>query len=358
MKKLSLFTLCASLVTAQPPSGYYSSAEDLEGQELRLALHQIIDNHQAQSYSSLWTHFQSTDQKQNGKVWDTYSDIPGGTPPYEYTFVSDQCGNYNSENDCYNREHSWPKSWSNDDYPMNTDLFHLYPTDGYVNGRRSNYPYGEVNNPTWTSMNGSRVGPNITAGYSGVVFEPIDGYKGDFARTYFYMSTRYYTEDAGWDENDMVDGADLKPWAVAMLLDWHHEDPVSQKEINRNNAVFAIQQNRNPYIDHPEWVDCIWDGDCDLSTTNLVPQTITAIKNYPNPFNPVTTIQIFTDNFVIGSVYICDISGRTIDIIVEDNLISGEISFTWNAQSHPSGIYFVQFISEGVIHTKKIVLLK
>ncbi len=358
MKKHLIYAICVSWIIAQAPPGYYSSADGLESEALRLALHQIIDNHQAQSYSSLWTHVQSTDDKPNGKVWDMYSDIPGGTPPYEYTFGSDQCGNYNSENDCYNREHSWPKSWANDTYPMNTDLFHIYPTDGYVNGRRSNYPFGEVNNPTWTSMNGSKLGPNVTSGYTGVVFEPIDGYKGDFARSYFYMSTRYHTEDSSWDETPMTDGADIKPWAVSLLLDWHHDDPVSQKETDRNNAVFAIQQNRNPFIDHPEWADCIWSGNCDLSTEVITPEYISLLKNYPNPFNPVTTIQLTVKTNEFGSLKIYDISGKLTEILFEDEWISGTNEFVWNADGVSSGIYFIQFVFNDKIESKKILLLK
>ena len=270
MKHSFLFYLLISMSLAQVPSGYYDSANGLDGQDLRGALHLIIDNHSSQSYSSLWTHFQSTDKKSNNKVWDMYSDVPGGTPPYEYTFGSDQCGNYGGEGDCYNREHSWPKSWFNNGSPMNTDLFHLVPTDGYVNGMRSNYAFGEVSSATWTSQNGSKRGSMNSYGFSGTVFEPIDAYKGDFARNYFYMSTRYYTDDSGWDNNDMVNGADLKDWAVEMLLDWHEADPVSQKELNRNNAIYNIQNNRNPFIDHPEWANCIW-SECGTSGQNIFP---------------------------------------------------------------------------------------
>ena len=250
--------LIVCILSADIPDGYYDTAEGLFGIELRSALHDIIDNHNSQSYSSLWTHFQSTDVKTNGKVWDMYSDIPGGTPPYEFTFVIDQCGNYSQEGDCYNREHSWPSSWFNDNYPMKTDIFQVYPTDGYVNNRRANYPFGEVGTSSWLSENGSKVGNCSYSGCSGTVFEPIDNYKGDFARTYFYMSTRYFGEDSGWDENEMVNGAELKPWAVNMLLDWHENDPVSQKELDRNEDVYGIQGNRNPYIDHPEYSQRVW----------------------------------------------------------------------------------------------------
>ncbi len=257
---LPILLVTLTSLWAQIPDGYYNPASGLNGTALQQALHDIIDGHQEQSYAALWTHFQTTDVKANGKVWDMYSDIPDGIPPYEYTFVVDQCGNYSGEGSCYNREHSWPKSWFNNGYPMYTDLFHLVPTDGAVNGARGNYPYGEVSNPSWTSLNGSKRGPCSYPGYTGTVFEPIAAYKGDFARNYFYMSTRYYNEDGSWDSNDMVDGSQLLDWALNMLLEWHTADPVSQKELDRNNAIYAIQNNRNPFIDHPEYAAIIWAG--------------------------------------------------------------------------------------------------
>jgi endonuclease I len=210
-----------------------------------------------------------------------YSDIPGGTPPYVYNFNSgDECGNYSGEGDCYNREHSWPKSWFGGEVmPMYSDMFHLYPTDGYVNGKRDNDPYGEVGTASWTSQNGSKSGTCSWTGYSGVVFEPIDAYKGDFARTYFYMSVRYYTEDAGWPGSPMTTGSQLKPWALSMMMQWDAEDPVSQKEIDRNNAVYLIQDNRNPFIDHPEYAESIWGTGTGTGSGNRE----TTLTIYPNP---------------------------------------------------------------------------
>lgn len=143
---------------------------------------------------------------------------------------------------------------------MYTDLFHIYPTDGYVNGKRGNYPFGETDSPSWISSNGSEVGPCSAEGYTGTVFEPIDTYKGDFARSYFYMGVRYKNEDAGWVGSPMVDGAQLKPWARELMIRWHQEDPVSEKEISRNEAVYDLQGNRNPFIDHPEYVEMLFTG--------------------------------------------------------------------------------------------------
>lgn len=270
------FLLFSGLLLGQIPTDYYSSAEGKSGYELKTALYQIIKDHNSQSYNSLWTHFQKTDKKSDNSVWDMYSDIPGGTPAYVYTFISDQCGNYSGEGSCYNREHSWPKSWFDDASPMYTDLFHLYPTDGYVNSKRSNFPFGEVDSPTWTSTNDSKVGSNSTEGYSSTVFEPIDEYKGDFARSYFYMATRYENVIGSWVSNlgasEILDGTSnhvFKDWQLNLLLKWHKQDPVSQKEISRNNEVYTIQKNRNPFIDHPEYASQIWDSSSSLVVTLL-----------------------------------------------------------------------------------------
>lgn len=277
---LGLLLLFSGALFSQIPNGYYNSAEGLYGTALKQALHDIIDNHTSVTYQSLWTYFQTTDKKSNGKVWDMYSDVPGGTPAYEFTFVSDQCGSYNSEGDCYNREHSFPASWFDDSYPMYSDLFQLVPTDGYVNNRRSNYPFGKVGSATWTSTNGSKLGSSATSGYSGTVFEPIDAYKGDFARNYLYMATRYYTEDSGWPGSDMFNGSQPKPWAVTLLLQWHQLDPVSQKEIDRNNAVYTIQHNRNPFIDHPEYAVNIWSSNAGVEDPA---EAQYQLRIYPNP---------------------------------------------------------------------------
>ncbi|MBR4390605.1 MAG: endonuclease [Bacteroidales bacterium] len=239
-------------VSAQIPNGYYNNANGKTGDELKTALHDIIKGHHVVSYGGLLNAFAYTDCKPNGKIWDIYSNI-------EYSPSSGLCGDYEQEGDCWNREHTWPQSWFNESTTPRSDLFHVYPTDGYVNGQRSNYPYGEVNNPIYTSGNGSKLGPCVTTGYSGRVFEPIDEYKGDIARGFFYMSVRYSGEDDDWGTSGMTNKSEILPWAMTMLLRWSDEDPVSDKEIARNNAVYGYQSNRNPFIDHPEYARMIWD---------------------------------------------------------------------------------------------------
>jgi endonuclease I len=285
MKKFTLLLasllIFVSLAFSQIPNGYYDPANGLYGTALQTALHNIIKGHTVVSYQSLWYYFESTDKKPDGTVWDMYSDVPGGTPPYVYYFNTNQCGTYHVEGDCFNREHSWPKSWFGGEVePMYTDIFHLYPVDGYVNGMRSDNPYGEVTTATYTSENGSKIGSNTTPGYTGKVFEPIDDYKGDLARTYFYMSTRYYTEDSGWPGSDATTGSQLKPWALAMMLQWAIQDPVSQKETDRNNAVYLIQDNRNPFIDHPEYAQEIWGPNAGIAVTGSGSKILMI---YPNP---------------------------------------------------------------------------
>lgn len=359
MRKFLLFVSisCSHLAQGQAPSGYYDPANDLNGQPLRIALFNIIKGHSVQSYNSLWTAFETTDKKTNGKVWDIYSDVPGGTPPYEYTFGNDQCGSYSNEGDCYNREHSWPKSYFNDQPPMNSDLFHIYPTDGEVNGKRDNDPYGVVDTTVsfWESENGSRSGTNTYPGYSGTVFEPLDSFKGDLARTYFYMSTRYYSQDGGWQNWAMANGADLKQWAADMLLQWHHMDPVSPKEIARNNAIYTLQQNRNPFIDHPEYADCIWgSATCGSPTAIATIDASDKIRLYPNPASELVTIDLSLTGVSGEAVLdLVTIQGQS---LYHQELAVKAQAITLNLQAFSKGIYWIKISSSTAVGYKKLVI--
>ena len=170
---------------AQIPQDYYDQAEGKIQSELKSSLFQIVQNgHTQNTYASLWTHFQKTDKHSSGKVWDMYSDC-------DFIFITDQCTNFSAECDCYNREHSMPLSWMGGEiYPMYADLHHIVPVDGWTNGKRSNFPIGSVGSASWTSFNGSKLGTSNSPGYSGTAFEPIDEYKGDFARILFRSEER------------------------------------------------------------------------------------------------------------------------------------------------------------------------
>ncbi|GAB4340447.1 MAG: hypothetical protein OHK0038_19940 [Flammeovirgaceae bacterium] len=252
---------------------YYAPAYGLTGFVLKTALHNIIKNsHSPKTYGDLWTFYSTYEiDTEEGAIWDMYSENPSGADPYNFTAVTEQCGSYSQEGDCYNREHSFPRSWFGGAIePMNSDVHHIFPTDGYVNAQRSSYPYGEVGSATYTSANGSKLGSAASGlGFSGTVFEPLDEFKGDFARAQFYMVTRYQDLVDGWETNstnsdDVLDGSEDKAfedWYLNMLIDWHNNDPVDAKEIARNEAAYIHQSNRNPFIDHPEWVAEIWLND-------------------------------------------------------------------------------------------------
>ena len=272
---LPLWLLTATILLAQGPNNsgtYYEGADGKKGAALKTELCKIVNPHTQRTYNQLWTDFRTTDKKENGKVWDMYS------CKRDFTFGTDQAGSYSKEGDVYNREHSFPKSWFNDEYPMYTDLFHLYPTDGWVNNKRGNDPFGEVGtNYTGSYEDFSKWGnAKADLGYTGKVFEPNDEFKGDFARTYFYMVTCYesYKANTGQQRQitswncPMLDGKTypgLSSWALTMLLRWSKNDPVSEKEIKRNEAVYGIQKNRNPFIDYPGLEDYIWGDKKDIA---------------------------------------------------------------------------------------------
>jgi len=265
---LLILPLLPLVLVAQPPSGYYNTAIGLTGQDLHIALHNIIKSHDVVSYTpGVWNAFYTTDVRNGDKIWDIYSDIPSGTLPYEYTVGTSQCGTSSQEGDCYSREHSFPSSYFAGASPMYTDIHHIFPVDQYVNAvGHSNYPFSTVASPVYTSLNGSKRGPSSFSGYTGTAFEPIDAYKGDIARAYFYMATRYRDLIHSWSSNNTYADAILnetaypvfESWFLNLLFTWHTADPVSQKEIDRNNAIYAIQNNRNPFVDHPEYVQQIW----------------------------------------------------------------------------------------------------
>lgn len=266
------FKLGAATPPPTDPSGYYVTAQGLRGYALKTELHNIIRIHSNQGYGAIWGFY---DQYSRDKYFDNddsilnrYGENPTGQDGYVFSAVSDQCGISRKEGDCYNREHSFPKSWFGGKVePMNSDIHHIFAADGYVNTRRSSYPFGEVASATYVSNNGSKVGAGTaSSGYTGTVFEPIDQFKGDFARAYFYMATRYQDVVSSWQSKSSHGDAVLngsvnqvfEPWVVSLLVKWHKADPVDKLEKDRNQAAFEFQGNRNPFVDHPEFVEMIW----------------------------------------------------------------------------------------------------
>lgn len=308
-----LFTLAVTTL-AQIPAGYYNGAAGLTGYPLKTKLSQIITaGHIDNGYNGLWTGYQTTDRdfyyENNGKILDMYSENPSGADPYEYNYSSDQCGNYSAEGACYNREHIVPQGFFNSASPMKNDIHFIPPTDGKVNGMRSDHPFGVVGTASWTSQNGSKLGNNTTAGFGGTVFEPIDAFKGDIARMVFYFATRYQNQIPGFSSGNMLDGTttrSLTQWQLDVLLAWHDADPVSQREIERNNAAYNYQGNRNPYIDHPEYVHQVW-GNTSTTPDSTPPTTPTNIQ-FSNTTGSTATVSwtASTDNIAVTgyNVYI------------------------------------------------------
>lgn len=267
-----IFTaICGSIFSllADMPRDYYpNSLEGKNGAELKTELHNLLKNHTRLPYGSrdynqiacTWTVFKKSDVRPNGKVWDMYSN-----------------NSYNFSNGAgatkgMNIEHSVPKSWWGDAYdetatPLTRfkydgsyDLHHLTPSDATANTAKSNYPLGEVDSPLFD--NGvTKVGTGQANGRATNLFEPADEYKGDFARMYLYFVTCY--QDYSWKSSALSMFAQnsyptLNAYGQSLLLKWHRQDPVSQKEIDRNNAVYSFQGNRNPFIDYPNMVEYIW----------------------------------------------------------------------------------------------------
>ncbi|MCQ2285801.1 MAG: endonuclease [Bacteroidales bacterium] len=358
-----LFSITFSFAEWDPYKGYYNNVVGKKGEDLKNALYNLIKNNTFIDYKSLWIYFPQTDNMGNDVVWDIYSDIPDGESPYVFIYTTDQCGQYFAEGDCYNREHSVPNSWFGGDktkeQPIYTDLFHLYPTDGYVNNKRNNMPYGEVTNPTWTSQNGSKIGPNTySSDYTKDVFEPIDAYKGDLARTYFYMSLRYKDYNFAQDpvSSYVFNYSTLKPWALEMFKKWSSQDTVSQKERDRNDAVQGIQNNRNPFIDFPQLVEYLWGDSVDVV---FAPYVATEVKDYqstkiysvfPNPAknqfsiaNPEQSIQKVTILNELGQI-----------VFVQENFFESILQF--NTTNFKSGIYFVKIDDTRHTETSKLII--
>ena len=254
---------------AEVPQNYYASVDGKKNADAILnALNTIIDNHTVIAYSGLEPYYAQTDFYSD-TLWDMYSTCT--------FYMSHANVPQSAVCDGWNKEHLVCQSWLGSG-PMVSDLFNVYPTDARINNLRSNYPYGVVSG----TFNGfskdpqhhglGKLGSSTTSGI-GTCYEPDDQYKGDFARSFFYMVARYRSNTLNSGNGSKMFTANptnLTTYSLSFLLEWHRNDPVSQKEIDRNQAVYGIQHNRNPFIDYPELVEYIWGNrvgqTIDLST--------------------------------------------------------------------------------------------
>jgi endonuclease I len=364
MKKITTLVtlLIVTFCFGQIPNGYYNTATGT-GYTLKTQLYNIIKGHNDRNYAGLYVTYTTSDvdnyYENNGSMLDMYTENPTGSE-CEYIYgggLQDDGTLGTAECQRYNREHLIPQSVYSSNTPMYSDAHCVVPSDKYVNGQRDNFIFSRVNTSSThnTYNNGSKKGPNLnsgySAGYSGTVFEPIDEFKGDIARMILYFAVRYENLVSGWNYGMLNNTSNqvFTNQSINVLLTWHNLDPVSQREIDRNNAVYARQNNRNPFIDHPEYVCQIWTAQCaSLSSENFI--TLENISIYPNPSND-GTINIKTDAS-LEEINVISVNGQLIQQI--KNPIS--IDTNYSVFNLPKGFYFLQLSSNNQLVTKKIVI--
>ena len=361
-KKITILLLLSiTLGFAQIPAGYYDSATG-SGYTLKTQLSTIISNGYINNeYAGLYVTYLTSDTdlyyENDGSLLDMYTENPTGAECY-FTYGTNQDDGSGGTSECqkYNREHIIPQSVFGSVDPMKSDAHFVVPSDKYVNAQRDNFPFGKVQTASNTYSNGSKKGNNLnsgySAGYSGTVFEPIDEFKGDIARMYFYFITRYESQVAGWSY-DMFNNTSnqvLNNTFLNILLTWHLNDPVSTREIGRNNAIYVRQGNRNPFIDHPEYVCEIYSSQCaTLSSENFI--TTNNISIYPNPTSNGSFS--ISSSVELSSITIYNVNGQIIQEINNPTTISSDI---YNVSNLSTGFYLVQLASENGSVTKKVIV--
>lgn len=355
MKKIHLlFALFFTILSYSQPGGYYNSASG-SGYVLKTQLYNIIKGHNDRGYSGLYTTYTTSDKdlyyENDGTMLDNYTENPTGTE-CEFTYGTNQDDGTLGNNECerYNREHIIPQSVFGSATPMYSDAHFVLPSDKHVNAQRGDLPFGKVNVANWTSTNGSKRGSNLnsgySAGYSGTVFEPIDEFKGDIARCILYFATRYEDLVAGFNFSMFNNTSNqvFTPTFLNILLTWNQLDPVSTREIDRNNAIYNRQNNRNPYIDNNSFVTSIWG--LPLSTNSF--NSITNVSIFPNPSNN-HKVNIQTEA-IIDDIQLITINGQLIQEIKKPVSVNA----TYTLENLPQGFYFLKLYSNNNSVTKKI----
>ena len=381
MKK-SIYTLLFLSLSisgmAQIPDGYYDSAIST-GFELKTQLHQIIKtNHTDRGYDGLKNLYKSTSAvngfrdkyyENDDTVLDIYSENPAGRDPYNYNPNSSMGSG--QEGGGFNREHLVPQSFF-DEYqtnPMKNDAFHVWPTDGKVNGWRSNFAFGNVYNRSSASacnsgatnmpcksLNGTTKGKFIP-NQSITVVEPIDEFKGDIARAILYFATRYedklqnFYSTTRSNSKVMFDGSRNKAISdefLSTLITWHVQDPVSQRELDINNLIYDYQGNRNPYIDHPEYIGQIWGQNLAANDFNYQERTDVSIYT-TNSLTAV--IELVNGNKNIEKINIYTLNGQLIQTTLNtNNSKKMEVKF------QNKGVYIIKIEGKGLEINRKVVI--
>ena len=254
-KILILLFLISISLFAQIPAGYYDGTEGLYGENLKEKLNDIIKGHSEQSFTYLKTILKESDEDPNNS----------NNVILLYTGRSQSKTSFGGNADDWNREHVWAKSHGDfgDNPPCGTDAHHIRPTDASVNSARGNLDFDD---------GGSQHSEATGCYYDGNSWEPRDEVKGDVARMIFYMAVRYEGEN-GEPNLEMADDVNTSPQPLhgkmSTLLAWHQQDPPDSFEQNRNDVIYSYQNNRNPFVDHPEFVNNIW------GSTQNIPEFLT-----------------------------------------------------------------------------------
>ena len=371
---------------SDPPPGYYDSVDDSNSESLRLTLHEVIDDHQRFPYTSgstdTWDILENADEDPNNsaKILDVYKNA-------SYTKFGGGSG-------AYNREHSWPRSYgfpddNSSNYP-HTDCHHLFLCDvsynSYRGSRLFDYCSDSCSERVTNVNNGQGGGAGTYPGNSNWfggsdgptgTWETWIGRKGDIARAQFYMDVRYEGGNHGgtgaW-EPDLILTDDRALIAasqtgnnetvaymglMSVLYQWHLEDPVDDVERARNDAVYSYQGNRNPFIDHPEWLQVLTAVDA----PPVQPAHAKLHQNFPNPFNPNTSIVFEIDSPRVVSLSIYTLAGSKVVTLVDAETAAGQHQVSWDGKDHTgremsSGNYFYQLNDGETSITKKLLLLK
>jgi endonuclease I len=359
-----MIALIAAAALADAPAGYYDSVDLSSEAALRQSLHDIIDGHVRFPYTSsstdTWDILESAEESpfNSSQIIDlyrnrTYTKFGGGTGPY-------------------NREHSWPNSYgfsSSGDTPY-TDCHHLFLCDVSYNGYRGNLPFGDCTSGCTSYVTDLNDGVSGTNYKGATVWETWDDRKGDVARAMFYMDVRYSGDVSGEPDLRLTDDPSLivttdGPVAymglLSTLIQWHKDDPVDDTEMQHTDVVYSYQGNRNPFVDHPEWVSALYEG-----ITSDVPAAAAAgaIESvYPNPFNPETTVSFSLAEAGLVRLEVYGVDGRLVRTLLSGPMDAGTFTTMWDGRddagrSVPSGAWFVRMSAGRTADTQKVMLLK
>ncbi|MCP4544949.1 MAG: T9SS type A sorting domain-containing protein [bacterium] len=377
--------LMPSAAFCDPPPGYYDSVDTTNPQTIRQTLHEVIDDHQRFPYSSgstdTWNILEAADEDPNdsGKILDVYKNE-------SYT-------KFGGGNGPYNREHSWPRSLGFPDdgyqnYPF-TDCHHLFLCNVAYNSDRGSRAFDYCASGyerTTLANNGQGGGSGVYPGNSNWrsssdgaygSWETWIGRRGDIARAQFYMDVRYEGGThggTGVSEPDLILTDDRALIAasstgdnlsvaymglISVLYQWHLEDPVDDVERARNDVVYSYQGNRNPFIDHPEWVAIVTA----VGVPSATPAMVMLHQNFPNPFNPTTTIvfDVVQPRRVTLAIY--TVTGRKVVTLVDAAMSAGQHEVQWDGKDQDgnemrSGNYFYRLIDGDTTISRKLLLLK